>query len=369
MAFSEEIRRWDFAQTATRIAAAEGASVEQALSRAPGDHSEQDLIALLSPAADPYLEEMAQRSATITAQRFGRAVVLYAPLYLSNLCYSQCTYCGFSFGKEIRRLQLSVDQAAAEAALLYDQGLRHILLLSGEAYRETPVDYIAECVERVAQSFASVSIEVYPLKTDQYAALRQRGLDGLAVYQETYDPDRYREVHLKGIKRRMEYRLDCPDRAGEAGLRRIAIGALLGLSDPAADVFFVAMHARYLMHRYWQTQISLALPRLRPAAGLSQTPAIYDRAFARYLFAMRMFLPDAAITLSTRESATLRDRLAGIVATQLSAGSRTEPGGYSGSGAAEQFEIEDRRSIAEVRDALLARGLDPVFTDWVPALK
>ncbi len=392
MSFSEYIRNLDFAETARRIsgdqafryalAAARPAftgrpieaeftanEVQRALDLPENGLGPEDFMALLSPAADAFLEPMAARAQALTRKRFGRTVQLYAPMYLSNVCFSKCTYCGFSYGNEIRRLTLTPDQAEAEAEILYQQGIRHILLLTGEAYRETPPDYIGAVIERLARKFASVSIEVYPLKEAEYAALRARGLDGLAVYQETYDPVRYRETHLKGMKSRMQYRLDCPDRGGRAGLRRIAVGALLGLSDPAADAFFTGLHARYLLRNYWQTQISLSLPRLRPAEGLQDFPAIPDRMYARFLFALRIFLPDAGLVLSTREPARLRDELAGLCITQMSAGSRTEPGGYSNSGAAVQFEIEDARSIAEVQSALEARGLDAVFTDWAAALK
>ncbi|MBX7056645.1 MAG: 2-iminoacetate synthase ThiH [Leptospirales bacterium] len=369
MSFLEEFQRWSFPGVQQRIASSNGARVEQALSRSAGQLDADDLIALLSPAADAALEQMARQAQATTRLRFGKTVLLYAPLYLSNICYSQCTYCGFSYGKDIRRLQLSPEQAEVEAGLLHAAGIRHILLLTGEAYRESSINYIGDCVERIARSFASVSVEVYPLKTEDYLSLRWRGLDGLAIYQETYDPRRYAAVHLKGIKARMEYRLECPDRAGEAGMRRIALGALLGLSDAASDVFFTALHARYLMQRFWQTQISISLPRLRPATGVDDVASIGDRDFARFLFALRLFLPDAGLTLSTREPAPLRDELCGIVATQISAGSQTSPGGYSDSGAARQFEIEDRRTVRQVADALAARNLDPVFTDWSPALK
>ncbi|MCB1327430.1 MAG: 2-iminoacetate synthase ThiH [Spirochaetales bacterium] len=344
--------------------------VEEALSR--DELSEPDFAALLSPAADAFLERIAIRARALTRQRFGRTILLYAPLYLSNECRSTCTYCGFSYGNAIRRLTLSVEEAAAEAEILYQQGIRHILLLTGEAYRDTPVSYIGEVAERLRERFASVSIEVFPLREDQYRELRTNGVDGLAVYQETYDPDRYREVHLGGIKKHMQFRLECPDRAGQAGMRRIAIGALLGLSDPGADTYMVGLHARYLMRRYWQTQVSVSLPRLRPAVGLgdvSSRQVLADRVYLRYLCALRLFLPDAGLVLSTREPPRLRDELAGLVITQMSAGSRTEPGGYSGKAATEQFAVDDHRSVDEVRAMLVARELEPVFVDWSPVLK
>lgn len=346
--------------------------VRAALARARSETelSPLDLRALLSPAADAFLEETAELAQAITRKRFGRVVQLYAPMYLSNHCFSKCSYCGFSFGNDIKRLTLSIPRAVEEADLLHAQGIRHILLLTGEAYRETPVEYMGQAIEAIAQKFPSVSIEVYPLNEDDYRFLRGKGLDGLAVYQETYDPVRYKQVHLAGMKSRLEYRLDCPDRAGRAGLRRIAVGSLLGLSDPAADAYCTALHARYLLKQYWQSQIALSLPRLRPAEGVTDLPEIPDREYARYLFAMRLFLPDAGLNLSTRESQRMRDNLAGLVVTHMSAGSRTEPGGYGAPREAdEQFSIDDDRSIAEVRMALEDRGLEPVFVDWAPVLK
>jgi 2-iminoacetate synthase len=386
MNFSQYIeeRGYDFETIARRIAgvAADGAGpyIARALERAQAG-AELDLdemLVLLSEAADPYLEEMARVAQHITRKRFGRVVQIYAPMYLSNYCHSTCTYCGFSFGNDIKRLTLSPARAAREAELLYREGIRHILLLTGEDYKETPVEYLIQVCRALHGEgagalagvvFPSISVEVYPLSEDDYRLLRTAGVDGLAVYQETYDPRRYREVHLGGMKKRMRYRLDCPDRGGRAGLRRIAIGALLGLSDPAADACFAALHARYLLKQYWQTQISLSLPRLRPAAGLAEVPHVSDRAYVRYLLAMRLFLPDAGLNLSTRESAGLRDSLTPLCITHMSAGSRTEPGGYSGEDSTEQFETEDRRSVAEVRDMLIASELEPVFVDWSPVLK
>ncbi len=376
--FSEFMAGQDFASTARRIAGAPEdaeeirARVRGVLARAEQDvePGPEDLAALLSPAADACLEEMAVTAQRITRKRFGRTVQMYAPMYLSNHCSSTCTYCGFSFGnKDVRRLTLTPEQAVAEADLLHERGIRHILLLTGEAYKETPVEYLEEVCARLAPKFPSISIEVYPLLEDDYRRLRESGVDGLAVYQETYDPLRYSELHLGGMKKRMNFRLDCPDRGGRAGLRRIALGALLGLSDPAADAYFVALHARHVLKRYWRTQVSLSLPRLRPASGVGELPVVGDREYARYLFALRIFLHDAGLNLSTREPAHLRDHLAELCITHMSAGSKTEPGGYSGAESTEQFEIEDRRSVAEIRAMLESRDLEPVFTDWSQVLK
>ncbi|MCR9141396.1 MAG: radical SAM protein [bacterium] len=398
MDFSERIQQYDFDfdGLAARIAAvsAERAAAEipRALdSVAAGIELDlDDLVVLLSPAADSHLEAMARAAEHLTRKRFGRVIQMYAPMYLSNYCHSTCTYCGFSFGNKIKRLTLSVSDAVKEARLLHDAGIRHLLLLTGEDYKETPIDYLAEVCgilsgldgaasggdDRESESadarpfsFSSISLEVYPLKEDEYRLLRSRGMDGLAVYQETYDPRRYAEVHLGGMKKRMQYRLDCPDRAGRAGMRKIAVGALLGLSNPAADAAYTALHARHLMKQYWQSQVSLSLPRMRFAEGVNEIPNVTDREYVRYLFAMRLFLPDAGLNLSTRESPALRDRLATLCVTHMSAGSRTEPGGYSGADSTEQFSVEDHRSIAQVSAMLEANRIEPVFVDWSPVLK
>ena len=333
----------------------------------------QDFLSLLSPGADQSLEQMAVAARELTRQRFGNVIQIFAPLYLSNECNSHCTYCGFSVGNNIRRKTLSMEELDREADTLYEQGIRHILLLTGEDYRATPVEYLERAALKIRDRFPSISIEVYPLKRDDYARLRPAGVDGLAVYQETYDPARYKEVHLQGMKRRMEFRLNCPDRAGQAGLRRISIGALLGLSDPASEVYMLGLHARYLMHQFWQSQVAVSLPRLRQATGVSNIPEVRDREFVRYLLALRLFLPDASITLSTRESPAFRDHMANLCITQMSAGSKTDPGGYAvseeGDRAAEQFSIDDHRSIFEIRSRLQKLGKDPVFLDWSTVLK
>lgn len=330
---------------------------------------EDDFLVLLSRAADPYLEEMAVLAREITMQRFGRTVLLYAPLYLSNVCYSTCTYCGFAYGHNIRRRTLTIDEAVADADVLHRQGIRHILLLTGEAYRDTPVSYIGEAASALSSRFPSIGIEVYPLKEKDYSMLREKGVDGLTVYQETYDPLRYAQVHPKGMKSLMNWRLDAPDRGGRAGLRRLSIGALLGLSDATTEVAALGLHARYLLRNYWQSSLSVSLPRLRPATEVHELPTVPDRDYVRYWLALRLFLPDAGLVLSSRETASFRDRMMGICITQVSAGARTEPGGYSGSEATEQFHRSDERSVADMAAAVAACGKEPVFTDWAPVLK
>ncbi len=329
----------------------------------------EEFLYLISKPALSYLEDLAQIAYKITRKRFGNAILLYSPLYLSNECKSICTYCGFRYDNQIKRKTLTIEEAFQEAMILHKQGIRHILLLTGEDYRNTSVSYLSQITETLQQYFSSIGIEVYPLREEEYRFLRTKGVDSLTIYQETYDPIRYKEVHLQGVKKRMNFRLDCPDRAGRAELRKIGIGALLGLSDPQTEVAMVALHAQYLQKKYWKTHITISLPRLRPAENVFNIPKVSDHLYSLFFIAIRIFLPDVGLVLSTRESPHFRDGMIPICITQISAGSRTEPGGYSGYDSTEQFKIEDNRSISEIVEMLKKKQLDPVFTDWVYAVK
>ena len=326
-----------------------------------------EFAALLSGAAAARLEDLAQAANRVTVARFGRTVRLFSPLYLSNLCVSTCTYCGFSAGNDIARRTLSVAEVEAEAAELHRRGFRHILLVAGEHARIINRDYLVDCVRAVAPGFAQVGIEVQVWDTDTYGRLLAAGCDGVTVYQESYDPTTYAAVHLKGKKRNYAWRLAAPDRAAAAGMRRLAVGALLGLHpDWRSEAITLAAHARALVHRWWRCDVSVAVPRLRPAAG-GYEPAnpVTDADFVQLLCALRIVLPDVGISLSTREPAPLRDALVPLGVTTMSAGSHTEPGGYAAESDAEpQFAISDVRSPAEVAAALRAAGYDPVWKDW-----
>ena len=350
---------------AERAALATSADVERALSASrPGV---VDFAALLSPAARPRLEEMAHRAHDTTVRRFGRTVHLFAPLYLSNECVSVCTYCGFSAGNEIARRTLSASEAAAEAGALRDRGFRHVLLVAGEHARIISKDYLVECVRALAPQIPSLSIEVQVWDTATYRRLVDAGCEGLVVYQETYDRETYAAVHQKGKKRNYGWRLTALDRGAEAGMRKLGVGALLGLhSDWRADAIAVAVHARALIKRWWRCEVSIALPRLRPAAGgFAPSDPVSDSDFVQLLCALRLFVPDVGITLSTRERPELRDALLRLGVTAMSAGSHTEPGGYASPSEAEpQFAISDTRSPAEVAAVLRAAGYDPVWKDW-----
>lgn len=346
-------------------ATASDADVTRALgARHPGL---AEFAALLSGPAAARLEDLAQAAHRVTVARFGHTVRLFAPLYLSNLCVSTCTYCGFSAGNDIARRTLSVAEVEAEAAELHRRGFRHILLVAGEHARVINRDYLVDCVRAVAPGFAQVGIEVQVWDTDTYGRLLAAGCDGVTVYQESYDPTTYRAVHLKGKKRNYAWRLAAPDRAAAAGMRRLAIGALLGLHpDWRSEAIALAAHARALVHRWWRCDVSVALPRLRPAAGgYEPEDPVDDPEFVQLLCALRIVLPDVGISMSTREPAAFRDALVPLGVTTMSAGSHTEPGGYAEESDAEpQFAISDTRSPAEVAAALRAAGYDPVWKDW-----
>lgn len=326
-----------------------------------------DFAALLSPAAAHRIEDLAQAAHRITVRRFGRAVRLFAPLYLSNECVSVCTYCGFSAGNEIARRTLTPPEAEVEAKALADRGFRHVLLVSGEHARIVSKDYLVDTVAALAPHVPELSLEVQVWDTDTYRRLVAAGCDGLVVYQETYDRSTYGEVHLKGKKRNYDWRLAALDRGADAGMRRLGLGALLGLHDDwRHDAVALAVHARSLIKRWWRCEVSVSFPRLRPAAG-GYEPAdpVDDAALVQLVCAMRIALPDVGIVLSTRERPELRDAMLPLGVTTMSAGSHTEPGGYASPSDAEpQFAISDARTPAEVAAMLRGAGYDPVWKDW-----
>lgn len=350
-------------------AAFTGQDVDRALAAGRKDH--RQLAALLSPAAMPRLEELAAAARAVTLARFGRAVRLFAPLYISNACLSTCTYCGFAKGLPIVRKTLTVDQVEQEAQLLGSRGFEHILLVSGEHRVEVSPDYVLECVRRTAGIVASVSVETQTWSDDTYSRLVAAGCEGVVHYQETYDRGVYAQVHRAGWKRDFDRRLASTERAGAAGIRRLGIGTLLGLApDWRADVLALAAHAAFLQRTYWRTEVTVSLPRMKPsAAGADPAVCVSDPEYVQALSVLRLAVPDAGIVLSTRETAAMRDGLVQIAATTLSAGSSTEPGGYSTPGEAqEQFSLSDQRSPAEVAAALTAAGYEPVWKDAFPLL-
>jgi 2-iminoacetate synthase len=300
-------------------------------------------------------------------QHFGRTIQLFIPLYISNYCSNQCLYCGFNRTHAIARRKLTPAQIEGEARAIAATGMQHILLLTGEAPEVTPMEYIEASVRLLKKYFASVAIEIFPVDEASYVRLRQAGADGLTLYQEVYDPEIYRRLHPAGPKADYRWRLDAPERGARAGLRAVNIGALIGLGDPRREVFYGALHARYLDDRYLDVEVGLSLPRFNPAEGdFRPDHPIADRTFVQFLLALRLFQPRAPLTVSTRESAGFRDRLIPLGVTRFSAGSCTGVGGYAEPEERDvpQFEVSDRRSVAEVARAIAARGYQPVYKDW-----
>lgn len=365
MSFQQQLEPYPQRTILPLITEATPQRIEQALQRPR--MTMEDFASLLSPQlSDDQLERMAVRAHNITSQRFGRTILLYAPLYLSNECHNGCKYCGFSADNQLLRKTLTLAEIEREAKILRSEGFRHMLLLTGEAPESAGIDYLEDAVKTVKTHCGSVSIEVFPMDVDGYRRMVAAGVDGLTLYQETYAPDLYRELHPYGPKSDYSYRLQAPERAGEAGLRRIGIGSLLGLGDCLTDVFYTGLHGLYLARRFWRTQVTISFPRMRPAEGGFQPNSIVsDRQLTQFICALRLLLPDAGLILSTRESAALRDNLLPLGITQMSAGSCTSPGGYSdGSHEGEQFAIDDQRSPAEIAQLLRSRGYDPVWKDW-----
>jgi 2-iminoacetate synthase len=356
----EEVKAGIYAKTA--------ADVEQAL-RAP-KRTLEDFKALISPAAAPYLEQMAQLSQAATRKRFGHTMQLYVPLYLSNECQNICTYCGFSLDNKIARRTLSSVEMLQEAAVLKGWGYDHVLLVTGEAHQTVGADYLEKALRTLRPHFAHLSMEVQPLDQDEYERLIPAGLHTVLVYQETYHQEDYKKHHPKGKKSNFHYRLDTPDRLGRAGIHKMGLGVLIGLEDWRTDSFYTALHLGYLERTYWQTRYSLSFPRLRPAEGmLPPKVEMSDRELVQLICAYRLLNEEVELSLSTRESPAFRDHVVQLGITSISAGSKTNPGGYAvAPESLEQFEISDERSPAEIAAMLRRQGYEPVWKDWDNAL-
>ena len=359
-----------------------------------------DFAALISPAAAEFLEVMGGRSRQMTQQRFGKTIRLFAPLYLSNECVNNCSYCGFSRDNPILRVTLTLDEVRREAAELKAQGFRNILLVAGEHPKFVSNNYLRDCIATLHTEWPSVSLEVGPMETEEYLPLVAAGSDGLVVYQETYDREVYAAMHTAGPKRNFDWRLETPERAYAAGFRRLGIAPLYGLADWRFEALSLAAHADYLLRNCWKAQVTISLPRLRPCAGEFE-PLTYmsDRDLVQTICALRLMFPDVGIVLSTRETPRLRYGLIPLGVTMMSAGARTEPGGYTGAGkdnihhtergvikelaagasewaprqdrptnATGQFNIGDERTPQEVATLIRKLGYEPVWKDWDAAL-
>jgi len=367
MTFKDELAAWPEERIRGLVASATVEDVDRALARK--ERTPADFAALLSPHALPKLETMAQEAQRLTRWHFGRTIGMYVPLYLSNVCGADCTYCGYavrSMNKE-KRVNLTDEQVHRECQYLADQGFQSVLLLTGEAPKAVPVDYIANGVDIALQYFPSVAIETYVLDQPEYERLVHMGLEGVTIYMETYHRPTYGEVHLLGQKKDYDYRLGGIERAGRAGARRLSIGSLLGLYDWRIDGFWTALHGRYLQKSCWQSSVSVSFPRLlHTPERFEITHPVSDRDLVQLMLAIRLFLPEVGFNLSTRERPAFRDKLIPLGVTTMSAGSSTRPGGYGtyGDDTLEQFAIEDTRSPADVVDVIRAAGYDPVWKDF-----
>lgn len=363
--FTDRWRQLDWDDIRLRIHSKTARDVERALSAT--QLTREDMMALLSPAASAFLEPLAQRSQQLTRQRFGNTVSFYVPLYLSNLCANDCTYCGFSMSNRIKRKTLDDDEIARECAAIRQMGFEHILLVTGEHEKKTGMDYFRQQIPAIRRQFASLHMEVQPLSQAEYAELKTLGLDGVMVYQETYHEGIYAQHHLKGKKQDFFWRLETPDRLGRAGIDKIGLGALIGLSDDwRVDCFMVAEHLLWLQKQYWQSRYSISFPRLRPCTGGIEPASIMDeRQLVQALCAFRLFAPEVELSLSTRESPWFRDNVIPLTINNVSAFSKTQPGGYADDHPElEQFAPHDGRRPQEVARALMRRGLQPVWKDW-----
>jgi 2-iminoacetate synthase len=362
--FKETYDQYQWDEVQASIQSKTSKDVEAAL--AATHRTLEDFKALISPAASPYLEQMAQLSHQITQKRFGKTIQLFAPIYLSNVCSNICTYCGFSANHKIKRKILTAEEILEEIKVIKQYGYNHILLVTGESGHTVNLDYFMKALEIIRPHFANISLEVQPLSQDEYTQLERAGIYSVLVYQETYNKEKYKDYHLKGNKADFYNRLDTPDRIGLAGMHKIGLGVLLGLEDWRTDSFFCALHLNYLQKTYWQSKYSIAFPRIRPAEGVDiSNYHINDKEFVQLLCAYRLLNEDLEISISTRESASFRDHLIKLGTTSMSAGSKTNPGGYSvDEDSLEQFEMSDERTPEQVSAVISANGYEPVWKDW-----
>ncbi|PWB24226.1 2-iminoacetate synthase ThiH [Flavobacterium sp. HTF] len=353
---------WDEIQT--KIYKITSKDVERALAK--NKRNLDDFLALISPAAQSYLEQMAQQCHELTMKRFGKTIQMYAPLYLSNECQNICTYCGFSLDNKIKRKTLSDAEIKLEAEALKNSGFDHVLLVTGEANYAVNINYFINAIELIKNQFSIISVEVQPLSVEEYQRLHQAGVYSVLVYQETYHQEVYKKYHTKGKKSNFDYRLDTPDRIGNAGIHKIGLGVLLGLEDWRTDSFFNALHIDYLQKKYWRTKYSVSFPRLRPAEGIIEPNFIMDdKDLTQLICAYRLWNEDLEISISTRENEKFRNNIIPIGVTSMSAGSKTNPGGYVvDPQSLEQFEISDERSAAEISQIIKNAGYEPVWKDW-----
>lgn len=368
--FADIIDQWSWEETIEEIDGATDADARRVLNQAA--HSgkpltPEDFMVLISPAAGKYLEPMAALSRQLTQERFGKTISLYVPMYVSNACTNKCVYCGFNHDNPFTRTTLTMEQVKQECEAIRRMGpFENLLIVSGEYPALCGIPYLEEVLRTCRPYFHNLTIEVQPMRASEYERLTHSGMNGVVCFQETYHREAYKKYHPRGMKSHFDWRLNGFDRMGEAGVHKIGMGALLGLEDWRGDVAMLARHLRYLQKRYWRTRYSVNFPRMRPSeSGFQPKSIINDRQLAQLTFAFRIFDHDVDISYSTREAPDFRDHMMTLGVTSMSAGSHTEPGGYSrAKEALEQFEVCDSRSPLEVTEAIRAQGYDPVWKDW-----
>lgn len=328
---------------------------------------ELDFLALLSPAATKYLEKIAIKAKEIHLKRHGKSIVLFTPMYISNFCVNKCAYCSYNMTNKIKRKKMSYKQIEIEAQKIAETNLKNILILTGEDKKRSPVEYILKSIDILKKYFESISIEIYPLSTADYEKMVLAGVDCLSIYQETYDEEIYDKVHISGPKKNYKFRLDAPERALKANMRSVTIGPLIGLADWRIDSFFGGLHGKYLQKKYPAAEIGISVPRIRPCTKeFNDIKTINATELVQIILAYRLFLPYASITITTRESAFMRDNLIPLCINKISAGVSTEVGGHSLEDSGdEQFEISDRRSVDEIKKVILEKGYQPIVKNWI----
>lgn len=328
--------------------------------------TEEEYLCLLSPVAENYLEEMAEKSHRLSLNNFGKAVSIYTPMYIANFCENKCAYCGYNVGNKIKRKKLTLEEIEKEAKSISATGIKQIIVLTGESRYYSSVEYIKDAVKILKKYFNSICLEVYSLKEEEYKELVQCGVNGLTMYQETYNMNIYDKIHLAGPKKNYRYRIETPERACKAGIRNIGVGALYGLDEWRREAYFSGLHAKYIEDNFPHMEISISVPRIRPHAGsFTKLHDVNNKNMVQIMLATKMFIPRAGINVTTREKAEIRDNLIPLGVTKISAGVSVEVGGHSikDKGAA-QFEISDSRSVDEIKNMLKSKGYCPVFKDW-----
>lgn len=362
--FYDTIKDLDWEEIRDSIYSKTKLDVEKALNAK--NPSIEDFKALVSPAAKDYLEPMARMSRDITQRRFGKTIQFYVPLYLSNECSNHCIYCGFNHNNPIERKTLTDDELIEEIKAIKAMNMDNVLLLTGEHPSNVGVDYIENAVKLCRPYFSTINLEVFPMKEDEYARLIKAGINSVYVYQETYHEKRYKHYHPKGMKSNYQYRLETPERLARAGIHRVGFGALIGLEDWRVEMVFMAMHLKYMTKNYWRTKYAVAFPRIRPAeGGFKPNFIMSDKEYAQTIWAYRLFDNDIDISMTTRESKEFRSNFVSLGITSMSAGSKTEPGGYSKpNNELEQFHINDNRTEKEMEDMVKQQGYEVIYKDW-----